>query len=90
MSTGARYLAEVRCVHCARMVGAWEWASEAPAGHGIFKRPDGSERAGVAWRLRCTECGGPVYLEDERRLRNDDLACRGPMRPGRKPKRRVA
>ncbi|MBI4492379.1 MAG: hypothetical protein HY690_06255 [Chloroflexi bacterium] len=88
-SAGIRHLADVRCVHCARVAGQWEWATDAPEGHGTFRAGDGAEQAGVLWRLRCSACGGPVYLEEERSIHAQEMPDFGPMRRGRKPRQRV-
>lgn len=87
---GLRFAAEMHCMHCARLVGTWEWEQSAPQGVGSLKAPDGSLRTDLLWRVRCPACGGPVYLDEAMEVREQEAVIWGPEKRGRKPKQRAA
>jgi hypothetical protein len=77
-------------MHCARLVGTWEWVQTAPQGVGSLKSLDGATRADLLWRVRCQVCGGPVYVDEAQEVREPEIVIWGPEKRGRKPKQRAA
>jgi len=68
LEDSVRLRAEVHCYHCGRVAGGWEWISPIP-GWGRFQ-PTGREQRLPARlsQLRCTHCGGPVFLDEIERV----------------------
>lgn len=87
---GKRFVADLRCIHCARLVGTWVWEAGAPQGVGIFRTMSGASRTDLLWRVRCSNCGGPVYAEESEEVREPEVVAWGPEKRGRKPKQRAA
>lgn len=60
-----RMRADVKCYHCARVWGEWEWETQQP--HYRFRARAMAEELTVdaLVRLRCPRCGGPTFLDDE-------------------------
>lgn len=88
--SATRFSADLYCMHCARLVGTWEWATDAPQGMGTYKPLDGTSRAELLWRVRCPACGGPVYADEAEPIREREIVHWGPEKRGRKPKKQAA
>ncbi len=64
-----RLRADVNCYHCGRLSGTWEWPAATTGDYGTFQEPaEGRRLAGRLRGLRCLHCGGPVFLDEIRRL----------------------
>jgi hypothetical protein len=82
-----RLRAEVSCYHCGRVSGTWEWLSTSAGEWGLFQEL-GNERCvrGRLPQLRCSHCGGPVFLDEITRVATPAAIAFQRPRRGRPPK----
>ena len=89
------FMADVKCHLCGTVAGTIECEQQPVSGRQVLFRQAGQTQArqiGAWWRLRCTRCGGPMFLEDAdvvtRRVETTNWVDEKPRR-GRPPKRLV-
>ena len=79
--------AEVKCYHCGRLSGTWLWLAAAGPALGTFELAHGAGRVRTGLtQIRCTHCGGPVFLDDVDEVRAPRVLVFERARPGRPPK----
>jgi hypothetical protein len=76
--------AEVKCYHCGRVSGSWQWRAGTGPAWGVLATAGGADRVPLALaRLRCQHCGGPVFLDDVDEVRAPSVLVFDRPRPGR-------
>ncbi len=79
--------AEVKCYHCGRVSGTWQWLPAAGPSGGVFVAADGSGRVRTRLaQVRCAHCGGPVFLDEVAEVRAPVVVAFERPRLGRPPK----
>jgi len=60
-----RLHAEIHCYLCGEVSGTWEWLAASGPRLGILRtlHDDDPRSQGPFARVRCSRCGGPVYLD---------------------------
>ena len=89
-SIGWRYVAEVRCMHCGRTAGTWEWPHGRPTRDGTFRPASGNAWAAALGSPRCPSCSGPVYLDEAETIRERERVVWEREKRGRKPRLRAS
>jgi hypothetical protein len=76
--------AEVKCYHCGRVSGTWQWRASAGPAFGTFEGAEGAGRvsAGLA-QIHCAQCGGPIFLDEVAEVRAPSVLVFERPRPGR-------
>lgn len=81
---------EVKCYHCGHVSGTLEWNGR-PGGPGIFTPTGGSQHSVVnLGQLRCSRCGGPVFLDEFEVVTIDTADLLAAARDERPARREVA
>lgn len=79
--------AEVKCYHCGRLSGIWQWQATAGPALGTFERAEGAGRVRAALaQIHCTHCGGPVFLDEVGEVAAPRVLVFDRPRPGRPSK----
>ena len=82
----AFFKADVKCYHCGRVSGTVTGPQGAPIRHCSFTpRGSTSPAEGLAGRIACTHCAGPVFLDEI-----EVIAARPLQQISRKERRSVA
>jgi hypothetical protein len=78
--------ADVKCYHCGRVSGAWQWVSAAGPAMGVFTAADGGRVRTHLAQVHCAHCTGPVFLDDVEEVRTPAVLVFERPRLGRPPK----
>jgi hypothetical protein len=79
--------AEVKCYHCSRVSGTWQWPAAAGPAWGVFEGVNGAGRlrTGLS-QVHCAHCSGPVFLDEVAEVRAPTVLVFERPRLGRPPK----